>query len=805
MIRYSLFVDDADNSSSDHARDEAPHVRPARLPSGAQPHDGTFSTSILATAGPVARHVLQDPSVTEYEARPQQLAMARAVELALRDKSRLLVEAGTGVGKSFAYLVPAMLRCILNKEKIVLATNTISLQEQLMHKDIPLLIRAVDQWLDEHGPAIGLKKDDLPAVVPVLVKGRGNYLSIRRLQLASQRQSSLFADAPALRSLHLIEDWAASTSDGTLSSLPSLEVGEVWDHARSDADNCMGRKCEHYQACFFQSARREMEKANLLVCNHAMYFADLALRARHDDAAILPDYHHVILDEAHNIEDVACEHFGVSLTQFRVSRLLRTLFQPRRGKGYLTERGLALADADAVSHAMRLVVDAEHASREWFDSLLDVWENDRSRSGRIRTPGVVPNLLTPAMRALSLQLKSMREAIASEPDKFELTSYAKRAADIADAAASLVDQTIPDAVYWIEVTASGGGRGGGGNAAGGGGGVRTSVHAGPRFGPMAFPRVTIACSPIEAGPILRQHLFTRNIGIILTSATLSTRAAKPDEPLERAETAFAYTLNQLGCDDAVTMQLGSPFDYATQVQLYVDRTMPSPKTAGGTGHTKPGPRLRDVRREERTYVSIDDDIGAPEPPERIDPRLAFVNELSARILEHTRATAGGAFVLFTSFADLYDCADELAPTFEQLDMPLLAQNRGGTRSQLLARFRENDRSVLFGAASFWQGVDVRGRGLRNVIITRLPFEPPDRPITQARLEKIEQRAGNAFMEESLPRAVIRFKQGFGRLIRSKTDHGRVVVLDPRIVEARYGKRFLDALPPGVTLRTIDPI
>lgn len=737
-------------------------------------------------------------SAGDFEARPEQQAMARAVELALRDKSRLLVEAGTGVGKSFAYLVPAMLRCILDKEKVVVATNTISLQEQLIQKDIPLLVRAIDAFLDEHGAAMGVRKADLPVVMPVLVKGRGNYVSIRRLQLASQRQESLFSEAASRRSLHVIEDWASRTKDGTLQTLPPLEAGDVWDHARSDSDNCMGRKCEHYQACFFQRARREMEKANLLVCNHALYFADLALRARHDDAAILPEYHHVVLDEAHNVEDVACEHFGVSLTQPRVSRLLRTLYQPRRGKGYLTERALALADVEAASHATHLVVEAEGAAREFFESLTDVWEKDRSRTGRLRSAGVVANVLTPAMRALSLQLKVMRDAIASEPDKFELNSYAKRAGDIADAAEALVEHAIPDAVYWVEVT------GGGGNAA-------------ARYGSSVYRRVTLACSPIEAGPILRQHLFSRDMGIVLTSATLSTRAAKADEPRERAETAFAYTMNQLGCDDALTMQLGSPFDYAKQVQLYVDTTMPSPKTVGGgssgererrdrggSGVGADGSGARRSGSTDRRYVDIDDFGGAiEEPMESRDPRRLFIDELSSRILQHVKATDGGAFVLFTSFADLFECADELARPFENHDLPLLAQGRGGTRSQLLDQFRLNDRSVLFGAASFWQGVDVRGHALRNVIITRLPFEPPDRPITQARLEKIEQRGGNAFMEESLPRAVIRFKQGFGRLIRSKTDQGRVVVLDPRIVTARYGKRYIDALPAGLPVQTIN--
>ncbi|MBC7770878.1 MAG: hypothetical protein H7210_00150, partial [Pyrinomonadaceae bacterium] len=735
----------------------------------------------------------------------------------LADKARLLVEAGTGVGKSFAYLVPAMLRCIFNKERVVIATNTISLQEQLIQKDIPFLMSVIEEWL---GGLKGIKRENLPLVVPALVKGRGNYVSIRRLRLASQRQHSLFSEQAAIRSLHVIEDWAGSTKEGTLATLPALEYGEVWDHVRSDADNCMGRKCEHFKECFFQTARREMETANLLVCNHALFFSDLSLKVRlGDTAGILPPHQHVVLDEAHNVEDVACEHFGISLTQARVARLLRTLYQARRGKGYLSERTLSMADADAVSRAIHLVGDAEHASREFFEALFSAWEKEPTKTGRIRERGIVENMLSPAMNSLCVHLKILRDLVKGEADKFELTSYAKRAGDIADAAAALVDQAVPESVYWIDVQSSG--------RTGGGGGGRTAV----RGSPMTFPRVTFACSPIEAGPILREHLFSRQIGIILTSATLSTRAVKHDEHRERAETAFAYITAQLGCEGALTMQLGSPFDHARQVSLYVDTTMPAPGLESGQGGgrsrgpvrpparekpTSPFPgappsrssgQQQGIDSETRRYVADDAasfdafEDGARE--EDISPPRTFIEELSSRILDHVKATDGGAFVLFTSFTDLFGAAEALAHPLELLDIQLLVQGRDGPRSQILERFRQNDRSVLFGAASFWQGVDVRGHGLRNVIITKLPFEPPDRPITQARIERIQARGGNPFMEESLPRAVIRFKQGFGRLVRSKTDTGRVVVLDPRILRSRYGARFLDALPDGIKVQTIE--
>jgi ATP-dependent DNA helicase DinG len=362
----------------------------------------------------------------------------------------------------------------------------------------------------------------------------------------------------------------------------------------------------------------------------------------------------------------------------------------------------------------------------------------------------VENVLTPVFRELSLRLKSLRERVSREADKFELSAFAERAAEIARVAAALVDQAEPGCVYWVE--ASGQGRRG--------------------------RRVTLACSPIEVAPLLREHLFSAECSTVLTSATLATgrrssststkKKPPPPEPTDDAPPpppipkGFAHIVGRLGCEGAEGLILGSPFDHAGQVELFIDRTMPSP--AGGRGGGS-----------------------------------GYVEELVPRILDHLIATDGGAFVLFTSFATLYAVADELADPLRELDLPLLVQGRDGSRGLILERFRADERSVLFGAASFWQGIDVRGRGLRNVVITRLPFDPPDRPLTEARLELIQERGGNPFMDDSLPRAVIRFKQGFGRLIRSSTDRGRVVVLDPRIVTARYGRLFLNALPEGVTV------
>lgn len=692
--------------------------------------------ALLGPNGPLAQHL------GNYEERPEQLRMAFATGEAFNNDGIATIEAGTGTGKSLAYLIPAILWSLRNEEPIAISTNTINLQEQLLRHDLPLLKKAIGEEF-----------------VAVLVKGRNNYLCLRRLDNA-YREPDLFNNEHASE-LETLRTWSTTTNGGSKEELNIVPAGNVWAEVCCEMDQCPRTRCPHYKRCFFHKARRRAAHADLLIVNHSLLLADLALRLQTDNysaAAVLPPYSRIVIDEAHHLEDAATRNFSIRISVFSFSRILNRMVHPRKQERGLLPRLLSRL-AKELPDSEASLYDTLYRQIEELLSQCRALRDLAHEQFRVQRESLTTKTTTSSRKDLRWRITST-EAKTSRWKQLHtsLRPLTIACADVAKVLEQLLkncEQKLPDKTadtlnaqltdmhgindrlsnlcndldYFLALDDK----------------TCTWVEITPGIGRHKEMVLWLNTAPINVAHTLKQAVYDRFRTIILTSATLSTNRS------------FNFFNQRTGLDlcsreRRSELLLESPFDFAKQAIIAMPTDIVEPNHEG------------------------------------------YADMLSQQIEIATKTSRGRTFALFTAYS-------LLRKLYNQLDAPLNAQGfhclcQGqASRHLMIEQFKHGDGKVLFGTDSFWEGVDVPGRALEQVIITRLPFRVPTEPIQIARCEAIEQQGGNPFTKYTVPQAIIRFKQGFGRLIRHRDDRGVVLILDKRIVSKYYGRLFLNSLPP----------
>ncbi len=637
---------------------------------------------------------LLEKAYKSYENRPQQILMAEAIEKSIENREILIIEAPTGIGKSLAYLIPFILWSVKKKKKVIISTYTKTLQEQLTKKDLPFL------------------KEILPLKFEfVLCVGSENYLCLRRC--SQILQEGLFETPEEKIQLNKISNWKNTTQTGLKLELDFEPETKLWLEICRDPDLCLGKKCIFRNECHYTHARIKQNKSDILVVNHALFFANIASAGK-----ILPQYDAIVFDEAHNIEEVASEYLGIEISNTSIKYLLDRIYNQKTGKGLI--KYIKKLESDIVKNLIDSVNDVRINSDNFFSLILDKFGSE-SLTKRINQPKIIENIMEVPLLNLYQALKLITTEIDEEETFHEINAYANKVLTLCNSIKTFIEQSEENNVYWLEIV--------------------------PK---TKYVRVVLHVTPVDISNCLRKLVFEKTSIVVLTSATLSVNKS------------FDFIKERLGIDESDEVLLDSPFDYKNQVLIYIPEKMSDPS----------------YENEE------------------------FIKSGIKKIKEIIGITKGRTFVLFTSYNVLNQAENFLSEDMDEIE---ILKQGNLPRWRMIEEFKSNQNVVLLGADTFWQGIDIPGRALECVIIFKLPFSVPDDPVTEARMEYLKMQNKDPFIHYQIPQAVIMLKQGFGRLIRTKTDTGVVAILDPRIKTRYYGRWFIESLPECKIVHSISEV